>query len=64
MGGVGGVDGWLGGVEKLILKLTSASTGVRVEARAELGNFLYKSGLREKYQPLTLVSKPSLHLSR
>ena len=30
--------GWVGGVEKLILKLTSASTGVGVEARAELGN--------------------------
>ena len=30
--------GWVGGVKKLILKLTSASTGVRVEARAELGN--------------------------
>ena len=29
--------GWVGGVEKLILKLTSASTGVGVEARAELG---------------------------
>ena len=27
----------MGGVEKLILKLTSASTGVGVEARAELG---------------------------
>ena len=32
----GGV-GWVGGVEKLILKLTSASNGVGVEARAELG---------------------------
>ena len=30
--------GGVGGVEKLILKLTSASTGVGVEARAELGN--------------------------
>ena len=29
--------GGVGGVEKLILKLTSASTGVEVEARAELG---------------------------
>ena len=29
--------GWMGGVEKLILKLTSASTKVGVEARAELG---------------------------
>jgi len=36
MGGVGGVGG-LCGVENLILKLTSASTGVGVEARAELG---------------------------
>ena len=35
-GGWGG--GCVGGVEKLILKLTSASTGVGVEARAELGN--------------------------
>ena len=34
------MDGWAGGVEKLILKLTSASTGVGVEARAELGNYL------------------------
>ena len=34
-----GREGWVGGVEKLILKLTSASTGVGVEARAELGNF-------------------------
>ena len=30
--------GWVGGVEKLILKLTSASTEVGVEGRAELGN--------------------------
>ena len=29
--------GWVGGVEKLILKLTSASTKVGVEAKAELG---------------------------
>ena len=29
----------MGGVEKLILKLTSVSTGVGVEARAELRNF-------------------------
>ena len=39
---VGGVGGWVdgvGGVEKLILKLTSASTGVGVEAWAELGNY-------------------------
>ena len=28
----------MGGVERLILKLTSASTGVGVEARAEFGN--------------------------
>ena len=34
------VGGWVGGVEKLILKLTSASTGVEVEAWAELGNNL------------------------
>ena len=32
--------GGLGGVEKLILKLTSASTGVGVEAWAELGNLV------------------------
>ena len=32
--------GGVGGVEKLILKLTSASTGVEVEAWAELGNNL------------------------
>ena len=31
--------GLVGGVEKLILKLTSASTKVGVEARAELGNY-------------------------
>ena len=30
--------GLVGGVEKLILKPTSASTKVEVEARAELGN--------------------------
>ena len=30
----------VGGVEKLIFKLTSASTKVFVEARAELGNLL------------------------
>ena len=30
----------MGGVEKLILKLTSASTKVEVEARAELGNII------------------------
>ena len=41
--GWGGVGGWVGGVEKLILKLTSASTGVGVEARAELGKNLKKS---------------------
>ena len=35
---MGGVGGWVGGVEKLILKQTSASTGVGVEAWAELGN--------------------------
>ena len=40
VGGVGVVGGWVGGVEKLILKLTSASTGVEVEARAELGNIV------------------------
>ena len=34
---MGGVGGWVGGVEKLILKQTSASTGVGVEAWAELG---------------------------
>ena len=33
-----GLVGGLGGLEKLILKLTSASTEVGVEARAELGN--------------------------
>ena len=37
------MGGWVGGVEKLILKLTSASTGVEVEARAELGK---KHGLK------------------
>ena len=30
-------------MKKLILKLTSASTGVVIEARAELGNILYKN---------------------
>ena len=34
----------MGGVEKLILKLTSASTGVGVEARAELGNKQVQTG--------------------
>ena len=34
--GWGGVGGWW---EKLILKLTSPSTRVGVEARAELGNW-------------------------
>ena len=37
--GWGGWGGWVdgvGGVEKRILKLTSVSTGVGVEARAEL----------------------------
>ena len=33
--------GWVCGVEKLILKLTSASTEVGVEARAELGKNNY-----------------------
>ena len=37
---MGGVGGWVGGVEKLILKQTSASTGVGVEAWAELGNLV------------------------
>ena len=32
----------MGGVEKLKLKLTSASTRVGVEARAELGNIQLK----------------------
>ena len=40
-----------GGVEKLILKLTSASTGVEVEARAELGKKKY----RETSHPLARV---------
>ena len=31
------MDDWVGGAEKLTLKLTSASTEVGVEARAELG---------------------------
>ena len=35
------MGGWVRGVEKLILKLTSASTGVGVEARAELGNLIF-----------------------
>ena len=35
--------GLVGGVEKPILKLTSASTGVGVEARAELGNCNFAS---------------------
>ena len=39
--------GLVGGVEKLILKLTSASTKVGVEARAELGkNQLIKKDVR------------------
>ena len=29
---------WVGGVEKMMLKLTSASTKVGVESKAELGN--------------------------
>ena len=33
----------MGGVEKLILKLTSASTGVGIEARDELGIILERS---------------------
>ena len=33
----------VGGVEKLILKLTSPSTVVGVEARAELGNYQVSS---------------------
>ena len=37
---MGGCGWWVGGVEKLILKLTSASTGVEDEAWAELGNNL------------------------
>ena len=40
--------GWVGGVEKLILKLTLASTGVGVEARAELGNKSQNQKLFEK----------------
>ena len=39
--------GWVGGVEKLILKLTSASTGVGVEAWAELGNKTFLFSIQE-----------------
>ena len=32
--------GWVGGLEKLKIRLNSASVGVEVEVEAELGNIL------------------------
>ena len=47
----------MGGVEKLILKLTSASTGVEVEARAELGNYKLKTLLTTKDARIEILDK-------
>ena len=51
------MGGWVGGVEKLILKLTSASTGVEVEARAELGNYKLKTLLTTKDARIEILDK-------
>lgn len=44
-----GVCGWVGGVEKLMSKLTSASIDFEVEAMAELGNMIQATNPRRVF---------------
>ena len=51
------MGGWLGGVEKLRIKLSQLSTKVEVEVEAELGNILVGGYSRDRKNIFWLVTE-------